>query len=257
MAEGVGIEFNIEVWSEKLAKLTAATGQTMREALYEEWPLLIRKIMDFTPPFRAGGSSSDLSVGRAAVNRDIRKTMRPFEPAARNKSLAKVIATRNVAAFNVIASRVKNGPMAGARAVAFSPTVHTSQRNSRGRVNGGTGNVVLGSDSALLRKYITEVQSRVGYAKSGWLKALLLTGGDAPSYVARHGTGGGEVIDNHADEENPNVIAINRTPWAVRKDEGQRIIRDAYASRANALTSKIRTKIRLAAQEKAGFDMAS
>ncbi len=257
MADNV-VEINTEVWRSRLALLVAATGQTMREALYEEWPLLIRKVMDFTPPFQSGGgSSSDLSVGRAAVDRDIRKTMRPFDPQARTKSIEKIEDERNVDAFNIIASRVKSGPMAGARAVAFSPEVHTSQRNSRGRVDGYAQNrVVLGSDAALLQKYISEVQSRVGIAKAGWWPALALVGGDAPSFVTKHGMGFGDYIDDHSADD-PSITAINRTPWASRQDEGHRIIQAALASRAEAIVSKVRTKLRLAAKERAGFEVAA
>lgn len=251
------IEFNYAIFTAKLAAWAEYRKISMREALYEEWPLLIRKIMDFTPPFAPGGGAgglssgggSDLAVGRAAVNRDIRKTMRPFNPATRSRRLEKIITDRNIKAFNLMASRVKSGPMAGARAVAFSPAVHKSQRNARGRVGKVLGNVVLGSDVGLLKKYIALVQSRVGFAKSGWLKALLLAGGEAPAFVARQGTGGGDVSDHHADPEDPHIIAMNRTPWAVRRDEGERIIKAAHASRGNAIIKKIAAKQRQAIKQ--------
>ncbi len=116
--------------------------------------------------------------------------------------------------------------------------------------------VVLGTDAALLKRYVSQVQSRVGYAKSGWLKALALVGGDAPGYVERQGMGGGDVIDDHANEEAPSITAINRTPWAVRRDEGDRIKSDAYASRIESIIAKTKTKLRLAAQ-KAELDQAA
>jgi hypothetical protein len=64
----------------------------------------------------------------------------------------------------------------------------------------------------------------------------------------KQGTSGGDVIDDLSNEKNPSLTAINRTPWAVRKDEGDRILADARASRINAITSKIKTKLRLAAK---------
>jgi hypothetical protein len=249
MAAGGTISISTVVWERKITEYAVKTGLTMREALYEEWPLLIRKVMDFTPPFKTGGAAgaSDLSVGRAAVANDIYKTMNVFNPAARTKRLERILETKDIAAFNIVAARSRSSYMKGKTAVAFSPQVHLSQRNRRGRVPGSDRRVVvLGSDVGLLKKYVKEVQERVGYAKSGWLKALLLVGGNAPGYVMKKGTSGGDVIDDHADEENPSITAINRTPWAVRKDEGDRILAAAKASRIQAIISKIRTKERLA-----------
>lgn len=256
---GAIISISTEVWERKLALYIAATGKNLREALNEEWPLLMRKIMDFTPPFKSKGTRgvSDLSVGRKAVAHDIYKTMRPFDPAqVRSKSLAKIVQSRNIEAFNIVASRARSGLMRGAEAIAFSPDVHLRARDRRGRVSGHDRNrVVLGSDAARLQKYVAGVQSRVGYAKSGWLKALLLVGGEAPAFVTKQGTSGGDVIDDRANETEPSITAINRTPWAVRKDEGERIKSDAYASRAQAIVAKVKTKMRLA-REAAGFEAA-
>lgn len=256
MADGAELSISYAVWEQRLALYMEATGVNLAAALTEEWPLLMRKVMDFTPPFKAKGTRgvSDLSVGRKAVAFDIYKTMRPFDPAAiRTKSLARIVMRRDVAAFNLVASRARASIMRGATAIAFDPGVHTRARNDRGRVPGRDRNrVVLGSDAKALERYVTGIQSRVGYAKSGWLKALLLVGGDAPAYVAKHGTGGGDVIDDRANPDYPSLTALNHTPWAGRKDEGERIKSDAYASRAQAITSKIKTKLRLA-KDQAGF----
>lgn len=258
MAEEGIISISTEVWERKLALYMAATGKNMREALYEEWPLLMRKIMDFTPPFKAKGTrgASDLSVGRKAVAGDIYKTMRPFDPAlVKTKQMERIIERKDYAAFDIVAARSTNPLMQGARAIAFDENEHLRQRDRRGRVPGrDRRKVVLGTDAALLKKYVAKIQGRVGYAKSGWLKALLLVGGDAPGYVVNKGTGGGDVIDDHAAED-PSITAINRTPWAVRKDEGDRIKTDAYASRAQAIHNKVVTHMRLAAKE-AGLEAA-
>lgn len=250
MPDEATITISTVVWQKKLADYVAATGKTMREALDEEWPLLLRKVMDFTPPFKTKGRPgvSDLSVGRAAVAFDIYKTMRPFDPQQiRSKSLKRIVEQKDIAAFNALAARSKSPILQGATAIAFSKNEHLRQRNARGRVPGRDRNrVVLGSDVAALKRYVAEVQSRVGFAKSGWLKALQKVGGTAPSYVTRQGTAGGDVIDDRNNPDSPSIEAINRTPWAVRKDEGSRIISDARASRINAIISKIKTKERLA-----------
>lgn len=243
MAEGIQIDVNDALWAQKLAAYTILFPQKMSEALHEEFPLLVEAIMKLTPP-------KTLAQGRAAVGRDIQKVMRSFDPASvRSPGIAKIVAKRDIEAFNLVASKVKSGPMAGARAIPFSPEAHTSQRSRRGRIEGKDRNqVVLGSDAGLLKRYIKSVRDRVGYAKSGWLAALYLVGGRvAPSWVTRHGTTGGAVIDQRG--EAMSITAINRTPWAVRKDEAMRIISDAKSSRAVSIENKIKTKLRLARQE--------
>jgi hypothetical protein len=253
MADAAFVTISTVVWQRKIAEYAAATGKNMREALNEEWPLLMRKIMDFTPPFKTKGKpgASDLSVGRAAVAFDIYKTMRPFDPKEiRSRSLAKIVREKNIAGFNAFAAKAKSPLLNGAKAVQFSPNVHLSQRDRRGRVRGRSRNqVVLGSDVKLLKRYVAEMQGRVGDAKAGWLPGLELVGGKAPAYVSsKRGWGGGAVVDDRNDPESPSITAINRTSWAVRKDEGERIMADARASRINAIESKIKTKLRLAAQ---------
>lgn len=251
MADGATISISTVVWEKKIAEYVAATGKTMKEALDEEFPLLLRKVMDFTPPFKTKGKpgASDLSVGRAAVAFDIYKTMRPFDPKdIRSPSLKKIVETKDVAAFNAFTANAKSPLLQGATAIAFTPNEHLRQRDRRGRVTGRSRNkVVLGSDVALLKKYVAEMQSRVGYAKSGWLPALERVGGDAPGYVKnKRSWGGGTFVDQRSHPENPSITAINYTPWAVRQDEGRRILSDAHASRIQAIISKIRTKERLA-----------
>lgn len=249
----MSIEIDDYGWRTKLAKYSAFTRTMMTDALNEEWPLLIGLIIRLTPP-------KTLAQGRAAVNRDIRKTMRPFDPAAiRTEGIQEIVDRKDIEAYNIVAQRIKSGPMAGTYAVPFSPEQHTHYRNRLGKIGTGTRGraVVLGSDAGLLKKYIREVQNRVGWAKSGWLAALHLVGAKpAPGFVERHGEGGGAVIDERKDPEYPSITAINRTPWAARRDEGQRIIKDAIDSREISIENKIKTKMRLARQQ-AGFDTAA
>ncbi len=238
-------------WTRNLAAYSKQVDQQMRESLYQEWPLLMEKIIAFTPP-------KTLAQGRTATAGDLEKTMRPFDPKSiRSKGMAAIVSKQDIRAFNIIAQRVRSGPMAGAQAIPFSEEAHTSKRDSRGRVTGRYNKVILGGADKMLTKYKNTLLSRVGWAKAGWLKAYYLVGGTkVASFVSRHGMGSGDVIDDHANPENPSITAINRTPWASRRDEGTRIIRDAINSRANAIETKIKTNIRLA-HEKSGIGQAA
>ncbi len=253
MADGATISVSAEVWGKKLALYMLLLKKNLGQALSEEWPLLMRKIIDFTPPFKTKGQpgASDLSVGRKAVAFDIYKVMRPFNPKAiRSEGLLRAVQRKDFVAYAAIASHSKDPRMATSRPVHFEPAFHLMNRNPRGRVVGRDRNqVVLGSDAGDLKRYVSAVQQRVGYAKSGWAKAYNLVndpeGRSLPAYVQRQGTRGGEVVDDRANETNPSITAINGTPWAIRKDEGERIKADAYFSRGKAIQSKIVTFLRL------------
>ncbi len=258
MADGVVMSISTELWQKRAGEYWQAMGKNVRQGLNEEWPLLIRKIIDFTPPFKTKGlpGSSDLSIGRKAVAFDIYKTMKPFDPKGlTNKGLIRAIVNKDFAAFDAIAAHAKAPWLINAKGIAFSPSVHTSRRNPRGRVVGpNLNNRVLGTDgSTQLNAYVASIQKRVGYAKSGWSAAYNLVadpeGRGLPAYVQRQGMSGGEVVDDRNNETNPSVTAINTTPWAVRKDEGERIKADAYFSRAQAIRSKMIAMTRLAREQ--------
>jgi len=243
---GATLTVDTSVWVNKVAQLQVTTGQSMREVLNEEWPLLMEKIIDFTPP-------KTLAQGRAAVARDIQKTMRSFDPAdIRTEGIREIVEKKDFEAYAIVASRVKTGPMAGTTAVPFSTEIHTRARTARGRVGRDLRQVVLGYDAKTLKAYIKVMQEEVGWAKAGWMQAMLLLGGSVAGFVSRHSPGHGAVVDMRDDEFRPSLTAINRTPWAIRKDEGERIIQSAYNSRAVAIFAKVRTKLRLAIQ-KSGF----
>ena len=252
-----------DVWEKRLAQYQQALGVNIGEMMDEEWPFLIHKIIDFTPPFKtkpaisaagSGFGQSDYSVGRKAVMGDIHKVMRPFDPTARTAGLAKIEQKRDIEAFNIVAARSSNAYMQSARAIAFDPLVHTSARNARGRVTGPDRNqVVLGSDVALMNAYVKKVQGAVGFAKSGWIAAYNLVrapdGWLPPNWVTKQGGAGGGVIDERANPDAPSVTARNWTAWAVRKDEAEQITANAYASRINSIKLKIQAKLKLARQQ--------
>lgn len=269
MADELIISVSTDVWSKRVLEYMAATGKNLQAALTEEWPRLIRVIINFTPPFATGNNidtaqisgRSDYSVGRKAVARDVYRTMRPFDPSQiRSAALQKVVDEKNFAALEIIARRSSNPYMQGLRAVHFDPYFHTSQRDARGRVPksvAARNTVVLGADAALLKKYVVAVQNRVGFAKGGWARAYWLVAapaeaGPLPDWVGRFGGAGGSVFDDRANTDSPSITAINRTPWAVRKDEWARIRASAFAQRGAAIRSKIITYMKLA-RKQSGF----
>ena len=242
MSDAPLVSINTAIWSQKIVEFAKIKGITVADAIREEFRFTLKRVIRLTPP-------DTRKQGEGAVKRDIRRAMRSFEPSNyRSESLRKVVLNRDVAAFNIIAARVKSGPMAGVTAVRMTTDVHMKARDRRGRVTKDLKQVVLGRDSVLLQKYIAENVGWVGVAKAGWLPAYEATGGDdAQGWISRHRPAGA-VIDKLA-ETSPSITAINRTPWAVRKDEGQRIIANAFTSRAKDIATKIKAAIRLAKEK--------
>lgn len=229
-------------------RLREALGQTSREFVTEQFRLWVGHIAKLTPP-------NSLAQGRKRVKQDIQKVFRPFDTTNTTDERVKLIVRQgNVAAFNIWASAVKVKFRAG----PYDETVLKRARDRRGRVrsSGKKSVFVLGSkNTRALNAFIRRKQEHVGLARSGWSAALLRVGGEVPAWVSRHGAGMGAVEDGRGVPNAPVMAAINRTPWALRKDEGERIIRAATLARANAMRKALEVQLQLAAR-KAQFPLA-
>lgn len=231
-------------WTEALHRLRDYTKQESYAFCTEQFRFLLEQIMRFTPP-------KDQAQGRKRVVTDIGRVFRPVaEETMRDKRIREIVRAGDLRAFEAFA-RKSNLKLLPAR---FDPEVVRKRRDSRGRVaRGSRPFVVIGrEDPKALAAFLRRKQAHVGMARSGWLAALLRVGGAAPMWVLRHTADRGDVIDERGDPRAPGLIAINRTPWAARKDEGERIIRAAMQSRAVRVEAALRTAIRLAGR-RAGF----
>jgi hypothetical protein len=239
------IELDRRRFDAQLRDLLRFGASLGRDFLTPQMRLLLEKIIAFTPP-------KTTAQGGAAVRRDLNRALQPFAvDEFRAPSLKKIVEKRDYDAFAAFAVRSGNPALVGAKAAPFNPLLHTSRRDRRGRVTGrGLPTYVLGrADRGALRKYLKRKVSHVGIAASGWLAALHLLGGRESAWVERHGTRFGAVIDDRANPTRPGVTAINRTPWASRRDEGQRIIASAMRSRVAPMRTFLRKQVELAAQK--------
>jgi hypothetical protein len=227
-------------------RLRNFTKRNTSEFVTEQFRLLLEQISAFTPP-------KNLAQGRLRVAMDILKVMRPFDvDQVRDKRLKEIVQSGDKAAFIGYAKGVGKGDKWVP--VDFDSALHKAARDRSGRVrrSGKNAKFVLGAKGeSQLRKYIASEQTKVGIARNGWSPAIRAVGGKVPNWVSRHGPGFGAVIDQR-NAENPALTAINRTPWAIRRDEGERIIREAMKSRTTRLESALRKQIELAAKQ-SGF----
>ena len=230
-------------WRMQAQKMIATLGVDQRTFLRDQFRLLLDQIGKFTPP-------NFLAQGRKRVKADIAKIAQPFDDAKfHSKRLAEIIRTGDHRAFAAFAIRAKKDwPLVR---TSHLPSLHAAARDNRGRVRRSVKPpfIIGRADATAFRRYVAAKQSKVGLARSGWAPALLAVGGTVPDWVARHGLAHGAVEDRTSDPTNPTLTARNRTPWASRRDEGERILANALASRRRAMETNLRALVRAAAQK--------
>lgn len=238
-------------WDAQFRQLVAFGRSLGKDFVTPQFRLWLEAIIRLTPP-------KSKSQGTMAVRRDIYRAVQPFNVSDfRNKRLEKIVRQRDYAAFDAFARNIRgNDKLKNVRGAPFDPRLHQDKRDNRGRVRSEAKPwFLLGrADRGALRKYLRKKTGNVGIAAAGWLRALHLLGGRESQFVERHGEGFGSVIDDRANVTNPSVTAINRTPWARRKDEAQRIITNAQAGRIGAMRTHLRKLLEATARK---ADMAA
>lgn len=230
----------------------------MSLALKKDVPTLIRERAQFfarymasnTAPWLSGDGSSLAArdVGRAAVRRDIGRV---YSPASKTydeirKWSGSIGGPLGQAAARGFYRLIKRGQFAEAQKllqrlgikggrldiVAWdSGAQHEKLRNNRGRINKGVRPVVV-ADSQALRKYVAEVEKRVGYTKSGWVTAGDMINsrgsGQIPGWFKKGGPGTG-VDDTRGETNNPSITLRNDVAWsstALPAGAERRAVRD-------------------------------
>lgn len=214
--------------------------------LREEARQFFKRALMKTPPFKikgSGDSTSDFAIGKRAVARDLKRAMKPIRPEdiTHNKSLADAIRRHDRVAFDAIAKNIKTGPMAGARAVPFSKSIHTSLRDRRGHVNAKNRKVYV-FEVAQWEGYRQKEFDAVGILKGGWnagiLNPQLSRGGkvaSVPAYVKRHGTKF-SVASIQLDKPNAFVDVTNK---GVKYPGYAKLIRETMQVREKAMMTKM------------------
>lgn len=236
-------EINDSSWGVQVATLQRRLGLEAKQVLTDQSRLFLEQVMDLTPP-------KSLAQGRARTGRDIAKVMDPFRVKAfKNPRLEEIVNQGDYQAFESFMRHVDNATLRGATAGPFDPQRHTSVRNARGGVGGRSRRFfVIGADVSKLDQYVARKKKNVGFARSGWLLALWAVGGSAPSWVTNQIQRGQGSVQNALDEDDPFIVAQNRTPWADNRDEGERIIRYAVRYRVKAMQTYLKRALERAAE---------
>ena len=223
----IGITVDVGRLEEKLYLLAKAARVAPGVVIKEETKGICQQIMRLTPP-------RNLAQGRKAVFGDLsRITYAPEAQDVKWAPLKKAIQSRNVAAATKLFANKEAPKFTFTSNQAEIQSKHERMRTNRGRVNKGV-RPTLAAFPATARKYLRDVQSRVGWAKSAWVRTLLASGGTAPGWLQRHAAKSGTVLANFG--ENPSVTA---TALAVKIPAYQRLVDTAVATRVRITQRKI------------------
>lgn len=227
--------------------------------------LLVKHAMGITPPMRGPNaktpSNGSRNVGVRRVTRDINRLFHtPDADEITHPWVKKIIRTGTAMDWAKFARSDVAGKFSGTTAVVPDAATHKRFRNSRGRVayisKRSYGMIVLREGKSALAALIKKKVAMVGWARAGWLRGYVSLGGnDAPDWVNRHFPGDGTFTDGRRNPDNPFVEIYNRTDWAFKHDEADRITRTAYAGRFKAIQSYINTMGRLASEGKNPFQI--
>lgn len=198
------LSVNARAFNDAVTRYVLTLGKDARGAVRQQSMLLGKKLVQFTPP-------NTRSQGRKAVARDIQRAVTPLRPAGfTSTEIRKLIRKGDHAALEVIFSRFKGGQFAGFKVLPFSPDLHRSKRDSRGRVTKSAK--VATTDAAEVRDYIRQVQNHVGRAKGGWVATVTRLGGSVPEWLLRQAETGS--VEDRTEFVNPSVKMKNRSEWA-------------------------------------------
>ena len=121
--------------------------------------------------------------------------------------------------------------------------IHKKAIDRRGRVskNWKTRYAVGGKGEQ--KKYIKIFQNHVGTARSGWLAAVRKLGGNAPSWVSKHGTRFGSFVDKNSGDS-PYVELINNVRTFPQGGMPIKILTWAIRAQRMAMESNIKRILR-------------
>lgn len=153
--------------------------------------------------------------GRKAVARDISRAMWAIDPAKiHNAILRQAVQDQEfdvvMAFLNNLKKAGKGGALAHYRLEHFSPALHHSARDRRGRVRRSKGIIVL--ERSAHSKYVREIQGHVGSTKYAWGVGAQKMGASIPNWILAHHGGLAVFEDNRTVRDAPSVAMTNKGP---------------------------------------------
>jgi hypothetical protein len=203
----------------------------------EESKLFIQSSSGMFNPMRTPPKTA--KQGKIAVERDVNRAL-PTLPVFKNQGLKdaaeRILATGDTVALQKFLSGI-NG-MEGIQVKSFSPSLHTSARNKRGRVNRRQRNYIV-ADSKQVAAYRKDKIKAVGTARAGYVPALRSLGGKVPRWIQKPWAKGG-YSENWTVGLSFTEISTNST----KIPNYDRAVQSALNARAKTIQRKTRLLIR-------------
>jgi hypothetical protein len=230
----IEINFDNRGLAAALTQLSRAASVGLGPIIKEESRYLVQLFIKFTPP-------KNRAQGRKAIEVDLQKAVGLLD----QNSFARAREEVRLPMRELIRRRDNVTLEAAMRAMDgnqwivkdMTPADHVSKRNRYGRVR--RKSYVMTTDKGVYRKYLRDVQSRVGWTASGWIPAAKASGARYKRFSDRFGSASGFVnyYFGPAGTQNPYLTAVNRK---VKIPNYQDKIDAAFRSRTETTMRKVK-----------------
>lgn len=163
----------------KVQQYSIFTKKSLTDLVNQNMRLLVKDLIGLTPP-------DSRKQGEDAVARDIAKTMETFDTkqGKLGKKFAQLAAERKYGEINKIMDGIP--AFKGREAVEFDPMIHEKRRQMHTSIEIAKGPSKMILDDKKYKRYVKEVQSRVGKLKASWMAAANHFGVNMTSWINRH-----------------------------------------------------------------------
>ena len=226
-----------------LADFAKKTGVALPQVVRLEARLLLKEVIKWTPPFKNAETegAGDREIGKNAVQRDISMAIAPLvEDGWKSKSIRKLIAAKDSEKINAFFDKMKGRKR---RVTAFEPSFHKLARNKRtGRVTSFQRRYTF--EEGPRKKYIKEMQKRVGAAKGSWAEAYAKVGGKPKRWTITANNlsfpSSSTIIDATSDPINPSFEVTSTARGVTSAENLKKQINFAMRVRTKAMASKMK-----------------
>lgn len=195
--------------------------------------LLAEQCMLNTPP-------KQKKLGHDRVRFDMNKVFHPVKAAEIvEPKLRQIVLKSDKVAWDRMWEARKTGPFVGT--IVTEPSDELAKANvrlnNRNRWRARrTRFVALRAQQPALEEQIRKRQAMIGWARAGWLRALIhLKSTRVPDWVMRHNPGAGQIIDRRFAPDTPEIEVDNFSSWAKTNREGQDVVNRSLRNRERAM----------------------
>lgn len=240
----IGIEVRTKKLEDALFKLSQAGNVEFGKVIKQEGKYVLQTVIAFTPP-------PDRRQGRAAVEADAKKISNPLQydyfksretTGGFYRSISRYIRRRDTEKLQRLFTLPQLSGFYGLRVISSIQElagIHRKSQNARGRVGAKQNFATYATD---FKRYLADVQARVGWTINGWVPAAKLCGAKYPRWTDKlkaikyaKSQRSGEVRHNFG--KNPFITAINHN---VKIPDYQNKVRAALQARINVTERKLK-----------------